>query len=556
MRWTLLWWTLSLNLALAAVPGVPVYPVRQAQEAWVELQAQDATNALHQLELLSPRGRLEWVTGLPAARTSPPLARLHLPVVPFGWTVFQVQWLPVQDGAVTLTLTASRELATNQLLWRQEVAFDDLRVTGTLLMNPSFEQYTGNRPVAWEGGGVVNAGPLPPYHEANYARVWAERPLRQLLHVRSNVPVTLRLAARAMPVLGPDALRPLADRNSLAHQAAAFYKRGINLNRFLELPPGDKTAEACTEEDWAQMKHEGFDHVRLPVAWHHHAGPAPAFTLNPAFLRQVDQVASNALSQGLFVILSMVPPADFHARPQSHTNQFFALWRQLAMHYAAAHPGLALELLHEARQAATTEVLNGWYAQVLKIIRGANPMRTVFLGPGAGGGPEELVHLRLPPEEENVIVTIHCREPRYFTLQSHPGAEAEIRGLRGVVYPGPPAAPLPVPAGASEVLRQWLEEYHRRPMAHNPSSRAVVESQLQLARDWSAFYARPVQVGAFGVSTAADTLSRTRYCREVRQLAEGYGLGWAFEAWQGGFNYWDRLNRRPWPGMREALFVQ
>lgn len=560
MRLFLWCWALSLSAGFCAVPpvvpGLPVPagpPMQQAKEAWVELAVRGGAGVLAQLEMMSPRGQWEWVTNRQGAATDA-VVRLRLPVVPFGWTSYRVQWLPEREGEVVITLTAPRERSTNGMVVRQDVVFDDFRVTGILLTNASFEQYVGNRPVGWEGGGVVNAGPLPPHHEANYARVWCERPLRQRVLVRSNVPVTLQWAVRAMPLLGPEAMKPLMERNTLAHQAAAFYKRGVNVSHFLELPPKDARREECTVEDFAQMKREGFDHMRLPVAWHHYAGPAPDYVLDAQFLKRVDLVASNALSQGLFVILAMTAPEALHARPQAYSNQWVALWRQLARHYAEAHPGLALELLDEPREAATTSLLNGWYAEALKYIRAQNPMRTVFLGPGEGNGPEALAQLHLPPEEENVIVTVHCWEPRYFTRQSDSSEGGAVGPLKGVVYPGPPSAPLPVPLEAGPALRRWLEVYNRRPAAWNPSGHAVVEGQLQLARDWSEFYGRPVHVGAFGVTTAADSLSRARYMREVRQLAAAYGLGWAVWAWRGGYDYWDKASGRPLPGMREALF--
>ncbi|WCJ58839.1 cellulase family glycosylhydrolase [Fontisphaera persica] len=554
MRIILCCWALSLGAVLAAIPGMPPQPpVRQALEAWVELRASGGTGVLSRLEVTSPRGQVEWFPERQAGGTGA-VARLRLPVVPFGWTVFQAEWLPAQSGEVTVTLTSPREVSTNGLPWRQEVAWDDFRVTGMLLTNANFEHYVGNRPVAWEGGGVVNAGPLPPVEGANYARVWCERPLRQTVQVRSNVPVTLQWAARALPILGPEAMRPLSDRNTLAHQAAAYYRRGINLTRLLELPPQSPDKEECTEADFAQMKREGFDHVRLPVAWHYHAGPAPDYRLDPRFVQQVMQVASNALNQGLFVILAMRAPEAFHTQPQAHSNQWVALWRQVAAQCAEVHPGVAFELLDEPRQAVTTAWLNGLYARALELLRAHNPMRTVFLGPADGNRPEELVHLRLPAEEENVIVTVHCREPRYFTRLGLWPDEKALGQLQPLAYPGPPPAPLAVPAEASAELRQWLEAYQRRPMAQNPCSRAVVEGQLQLARDWRDFYGHPVHVGAFGAPASAGTLSRTRYYRDVRQLAEGFGLGWAAWAWQGGYHYWDRQGGRPLPGMREALF--
>src|SRR5262245_15644796 len=62
-----------------------------------------------------------------------------------------------------------------------------------------------------------------------------------------------------------------------AHRAAARFRRGINLANYLEAPRGQDWGARYSAQDFVWIKQEGFDHVRLPIAWHHYAGPGPEF---------------------------------------------------------------------------------------------------------------------------------------------------------------------------------------------------------------------------------------------------------------------------------------
>ena len=85
--------------------------------------------------------------------------------------------------------------------------------------------------------------------------------------------------------------------------------------------------------------------------------------------------------------------------PAAESNRFYAIWRQVAAHYAHAPPGLAFELINEPKDAATTLVLNPIYAQAIRLIRQSNPKRTLFVGRSSRtneAGVEQLQSLLAP----------------------------------------------------------------------------------------------------------------------------------------------------------------
>src|SRR5688572_29890307 len=79
-----------------------------------------------------------------------------------------------------------------------------------------------------------------------------------------------------------------ADPNSPAHLAAKRFKRGANCGNYLEVPPRQTWSVRHTTNDLVRMRAEGFDHVRIPVGWHHYTGPAPEFRLSPEIFGKAD----------------------------------------------------------------------------------------------------------------------------------------------------------------------------------------------------------------------------------------------------------------------------
>jgi len=212
-------------------------------------------------------------------------------------------------------------------------------------------------------------------------------------------------------------------------------------------------------------------------------------------------------------------------------------------------------LLNEPKDNATTAVLNPIYAETIAEIRKTNPSRVIFLGPGKWNSIDELGSLLLPDKEDNLIVTVHCYEPFYFTHQGATWSGPDT-GMTGIKFPGPPAKPL-VPAPALKLRKgvlDWIERYNTLPAEQNPSGPLAFGGKIKLAHDWSTSYGRPIHMGEFGAYVRADAESRSRFCSAFRKTLDQNGIGWAIWDWKAGFKYWDDAARQPAPGMHEALF--
>lgn len=352
----------------------------------------------------------------------------------------------------------------------------------------------------------------------------------------------------------PSEMVPIASHHTPAYRAAKWFQHGANLGDYLESWPHRSPGLTVAAAEFAEMKHQGFDHVRVPVGWHHYAGPAPDFTLSPVIFSMVDFAVTNALNNHLAVMINIHHFDELDHDPVNTTAEFLAIWRQIAVHYQSFPAQLAFELDNEPHDRATTALMNPIYARAIAAIRETNPKRTLFVEPGDWGGIGELKNLVLPPDK-NVIVSVHCYEPFYFT---HQGATwtGGMTPVTGIIFPGPPARPL-VPDSTLQLsprLANWIDRYNTLPTAENPSSPLAFTDKLRYVHAWSDYYGRPVHLGEFGAFTKADEQSRANFYAAFRRVAEREHIGWCIWDWSAGFRYWDKKNNAPMPGMHEALF--
>jgi endoglucanase len=548
-------WRVALGCLICSAALAQSNPIKITSFARFDLSGSPAVGGLDGGALLSGDGTVGRQTWRPAAE-QPRTYTIQVAVTHFAWGKTAFRFVPANSGTVTLTLMGPWEPSTSGPIYRQEVLWDDLSADATDLRNGSFESTSGSLPVSWSrphGDAQLDTGPVPPVDGIRYARTWHDGPFSQTLTVTGGVPVTLHFHVRAQTPPSYEDMPRTLDPDTAAHRAARRFMRGVNLGNYLEAPPGQDWGARYDSLDFARIRAEGFDHVRLPIAWHHYTGPAPGYTLGSTIFERADFLVDQALAQGLGVIVNIHHFDAFTSDPAGQTEKFYALWRQIANHYAQHPTTVAFELLNEPRGAATTTVINPIFAEAIRQIRQTNPNRTILVGPGNWNSIHELVNLRLPEEDDNLIVTVHSYDPFLFT---HQGASwtGQDTATRGLVFPGPPATPLTPAAGVAQWVIDWIAAYNTLPEEVNPASPIAFQARLQQARNWSDYYGRPIHVGEFGAYEVADAVSRARFYHEIRSAMDALGLGWAMWDWKAGFHYWNNATGRPAPGLPEAMF--
>lgn len=482
------------------------------------------------------------------------LTDISFPIHWWRWTEVTVAFTPCADGAVELDLNGPWAEERPGVLQDQEVLWDDFSASGTTIQNGSFEDREGTGPTGWESPWraypqekVWPLSEVDAFKGQRYAATWHGRPLTQSLSMKKGRPISLRFRVRAATPPGYVSMRPLP-RDTPAHRAAAQLKRGVNLGNNWDSPPGQWGLKHDTG-DLDQIAAEGFDHLRVPVAWQYRLkGDA----IDPAFVAEIEPMLRHALSKRLRVILNWQHFDELSHDPEGRRGEFINGWRIIAAHFKDWPPGLMFELINEPNTQMDGAVMASIYQEAITTIRRTNPERTIMVDPPQWASCGTLDRLLLPENDANLIVSIHCYDPFEFT---HQGADwVGLSELRGIAYPGPPAAPLSLHASlrGSPDRVAWARDYNRLPTAENPCSVKTIERIFDEAVAWSEHFGRPIHLGEFGSNRLADPASRSRYSRDVRITAEARHLPWVLWEWKAGFGYWDPETKQPL--LREALF--
>jgi endoglucanase len=518
--------------------------IRQAAEArlWLKVPAGDVP--LRDVQVSTGRAA-------PASWEKDPAVRerqtdILFPIQWWSWSEQTVRFTPARDGVVELSLLGPWAADENGAMPRQEVLWDDITAEGAELRNGSFESIEDGHPAAWQSPWAAYPAPDAwPLAEKGVAAAWCNRPLAQTFQVKAGQTVSLHLHAKAATPPGFIAPKSLG-QDTPAHRALAGLKRGVNLGNGWEAPPDQSWGVHFATEDIDRIAAEGFDHIRVPVAWHFYLKQTDhGMEIDPALLSGLEPVLRRAMEKNLHVFLDWHHFNDLTADPSGNSVRFVSGWETIARHFQSWPPGLFFELLNEPCDAITTEVANPIYQETIAAIRKSNPARILVVSPGRWGGIGELGKLRLPDADDRIAVTVHCYEPFHFT---HQGAGwVGFQQLRGITYPGPPSSPFQVPDALRENagIQSFLAGYNTLPGDRNPCSKRVIREALDTARGWSLHFGRPVHLGEFGTHDAGDSASRGRYLRDARTLAEERSIPWTLWEWKSSFGYWDPGKNQP-----------
>jgi endoglucanase len=310
------------------------------------------------------------------------------------------------------------------------------------------------------------------------------------------------------------------------------FQRGINFGNALDAPREGAWGVTISETHFEMAKQAGLDHVRLPVCFSAHAADEAPYTIAPALFDRIDWVLEQAQSRGLSVILDLHHYRELMKKPKEHGDRLVALWKQIGARFKHAPPSVAFELINEPCDELKPDILNPLTRRALAAVRAENPTRTVIVDSYFWAAADRLKELDLP-QDPNLVASFHMYQPILFTHQGAQFMGPEYQ-TRGVVFPGPPQAPLSPVAAALETpwAKEWFAGYNAAPVGENPNGPKAIFDYFKIVEDYVAATGRRVYLGEFGVSVVADPKSRTNWIRLVRKEAERRRIGWAI--WDDG----------------------
>ncbi len=228
---------------------------------------------------------------------------------------------------------------------------------------------------------------------------------------------SIRLRIQAM-VIAIAALALLWTSEEPARSAGSL-GRGVNLGNALEAEQEGWWGVTLEESFFRLAKEAGFDHVRVPIAWHHHTETSPPYRIDETFFQRIDWVLEQAQRNDLKAVIDVHHYTDLNQNPTGERARFLAIWRQIAERYRDRGPWLYFELLNEPQEKFNIdpERWNTLLRDALATIRATNPTRTVIIGPVHGYDLSALPALSLP-SDPNLMITFHYYGPLEFTHQN------------------------------------------------------------------------------------------------------------------------------------------
>ncbi|MGC5306601.1 cellulase family glycosylhydrolase [Micromonospora zamorensis] len=180
-----------------------------------------------------------------------------------------------------------------------------------------------------------------------------------------------------------------------AMATVAAMQPGWNLGNTLDAIP-DETAwgnPLVTQALLHQVKSQGYNSIRIPVTWSNHHGPAPAYTIDAAWLNRVRQIVEWALAEDLYVMVNLHHDSWqwINGYPGDRTNvmnRYSALWTQIATTFRGHSSKLVFENINEPQFTGTSgdaqsdEVLRELTVAFVRLVRqsgGNNATRLLVL---------------------------------------------------------------------------------------------------------------------------------------------------------------------------------
>jgi endoglucanase len=334
-----------------------------------------------------------------------------------------------------------------------------------------------------------------------------------------------KVSAEALEAVATVALvsKPQSEENPIEFDGINFgegFRRGINFGNMLEAPSEGAWGVRALDEYFPIVKEMGFDFIRLPVRWNNYT-TGTDHQIRKTFMDRVDHVVRQTLQQGLGLIINIHHFEGLDEEPEENEEKLYAIWRQLATHYADLPLNVIFEVNNEPHGNLTQDLWINYQKKCIEIIRETNPTRKILVTGADWGGPNTVPSLVLP-KDDNLLISFHHYDPFQFTHQGASWSGNENRYLGTEWYPTEAAIRL-------------------------------IEQPFKKMRAWSEATGLPVVLGEFGAYDRADMESRVRWTKAMRELAEEYGFAWAYWEFCSGFGVYDPDKNEIREGLAEAL---
>jgi aryl-phospho-beta-D-glucosidase BglC (GH1 family) len=173
---------------------------------------------------------------------------------------------------------------------------------------------------------------------------------------------------------------------------------GVNYGNTYDAAPNETSwGNAAITQAYADaLVAKGYKSIRMTVTWRDHMGPAPTYTIDPAWMAKIQQAVDISLNAGLYVMLNAHHDAGwvygYGTDPVGVGAKFNALWTQIATQFKDYPLKLSFESINEPgikdangndlpkpEMAARLAELNTSFVHVVRNSGGNNGIRPLVL---------------------------------------------------------------------------------------------------------------------------------------------------------------------------------
>lgn len=211
-----------------------------------------------------------------------------------------------------------------------------------------------------------------------------------------------------------------------------------------------------TKELIDMVKNEGFNVLRVPVTWDWSTGEGPDYTISEAWMDRVEEVVNYGLDNDMYVILNIHHETwhdPYEDKYEEISDRLKKVWTQIGTRFKDYDEHLIFEGMNEPRQRNTPNEWNGGdaegrevvnkldadFVETIRSLGGNNAKRHLMIpGYAASSTPDALKAIRVPENDDKIIVSVHAYIPYGFALQdggtdkfysSKPAMTADIDNL-------------------------------------------------------------------------------------------------------------------------------
>jgi len=207
-------------------------------------------------------------------------------------------------------------------------------------------------------------------------------------------------------------------------------------------------------------------------------------------------------------VINMHHYLEIFQDPDGNKDRFIAIWKQIAEHYKDYPAGLLFEPLNEPNGALTAGKWNQLLETTLPVIRASNPDRNIVIGPADWYSFRRLPDLKLPKDDQHIIVSFHYYLPFEFTHQGAEWVDGSQKWL-GTVWKG------------------------------TSNDKSSIAYDFDVIQRWAQTENRPIYLGEFGAYSKADLDSRVLWTDFMARSSEERGFSWAYWEFCAGFGIYD-----------------